>query len=66
MIYADLLKKNKTDLEKMLTEKREGIRAFRFNVAGSKSTNVKEGRNLRRDVAQLETILREKAKQGNL
>jgi ribosomal protein L29 len=66
MSYADLLKKNKADLEKTLAEKREGIRAFRFNVAGSKSTNVKEGRNLRKDVARIMTALRTKDKQGNL
>ena len=66
MSYTELLKKNITDLEKTLAEKREGIKAFRFNVAGSKSTNVKEGRNLKKEVARTLTALREKAKQGNL
>ncbi|TAL49323.1 50S ribosomal protein L29 [Patescibacteria group bacterium] len=53
----DLKDKTEKDLEKMLREKREALRAFRFGVAGSKVRNVKEGRALRKDIARLLTEL---------
>ncbi|MBI1999251.1 MAG: 50S ribosomal protein L29 [Parcubacteria group bacterium] len=52
--------KNKTDeeLEKTLGEKRKALRLFRFGAAGSKTKNVKEGRNLRKEIARLLTEAR--------
>ncbi|MBI5644929.1 50S ribosomal protein L29 [Candidatus Kaiserbacteria bacterium] len=46
------------DLHKALGDKREGLRAFRFGAAGSRSRNVREGRTLRREIAQIMTELR--------
>ena len=48
---------NKTDHEllKELAEKRSGLRNFRFGATGSRTRNVKEGRNLRKDIARLLT-----------
>jgi ribosomal protein L29 len=46
-----------TDLNKLITEKREGIRAFRFGSTGSKTKNVKLGRTLRKDIARIMTEL---------
>lgn len=55
----DELKKKSTDeLQKMVADKREGLRAFRFGSAGSRSKNVREGRTLRREIAQVMTELR--------
>ncbi len=51
----DLKDKNEKDLQKMLQEKRESIQSFRFGVAGSKVRNVREGRNLKKDVARIMT-----------
>lgn len=48
---AKLEKKNEKDLHKELAEKRKTLREFRFNIAGSKTRNVREGRNLRREIA---------------
>lgn len=45
------------DLNRLVTEKREELRALRFSVAGSKNRNVKLGRTLRRDVARAMTEL---------
>src|SRR5438094_117539 len=45
------------DLGKMLGEKRETLRVFRFGGAGAKAKNVKEGRALRRDIARILTKL---------
>jgi len=43
------------DIQKLLDEKREALRVFRFGSAGSKTRNVKEGRLVRRDIARLLT-----------
>jgi ribosomal protein L29 len=48
------------ELQKSLVDKREALRAFRFGGAGSRSRNVREGRNLRKEIAQILTELRER------
>lgn len=45
------------DLKKEIAAKREALRVFRFGEAGSRTRNVREGRNLRREVARLLTEL---------
>lgn len=52
--------KTETDLNKILTEKREAVRKFRFDVAGSKIKNVREARTLRKDIARILTVLSNK------
>lgn len=47
--------KTKADLAALLVEKRKALRAFRFGTAGSKVRDVKEGVNLRKDIARLLT-----------
>ena len=49
--------KNKTEKElaTMLAEKREAIRAIRFGSSGSKVKNVKETKNLKKDIARILT-----------
>lgn len=51
--------KNKADLLKQLAEKREALRVFRFGSTGAKITNVKTGRDLRREIARILTTLRQ-------
>ena len=48
---------SRSDLSKALYEKREALRALRFGVAGSKAKNVKEGSNLRKEIARIMTEL---------
>jgi ribosomal protein L29 len=43
----------KEDLIKSLYEKRENLRNFRFGEAGAKTTNVKQGSALRKDIARI-------------
>ncbi len=43
------------DIVRLLGEKREALRVFRFGSAGSKTRNVKEGRLIRRAIARLLT-----------
>ncbi len=54
---ADLKKKSNTELEKMLADSREQLRKFRFSMSGAKTRNVKEGRDLKREIAQVLTEL---------
>lgn len=49
--------KNRKDLMETLYEKKDSLQAFRFGGAGSKSRNVKEGRNTRKDIARIMTEL---------
>jgi ribosomal protein L29 len=56
--------KNKTteDLNKALAEKRKALSTFRFNISGSRTKNVKEGRNTRKDIARILTELNSQKK----
>ncbi|MDR3571929.1 MAG: 50S ribosomal protein L29 [Candidatus Pacebacteria bacterium] len=57
---ANSFKKQETsELKKALADKREALRSFRFGGAGSRNRNVREGRNLRKEIAQILTVLRE-------
>ncbi len=47
--------KSKKDLFKTLNEKKDALQDFRFGGAGSKSKNVKEGKNIRKDIARILT-----------
>lgn len=61
----DLHKTSIKDLQKMLHDKREALRDFRFKSAGSRVRNVKEGRNDRRDIARILTELNGRSKIEN-
>ena len=54
---VDLQKKNEKELRKDLVEKQEALRSFRFGVAGTKTRNVKEGMQLRKEIARILTEL---------
>lgn len=45
------------DQLKQLKEKREALKNFRFSVAGSQIRSVREGRNLRKEIARILTDL---------
>jgi len=47
--------KTKKELTAMLAEKRKALRDFRFGAAGSKARDVKEGRNIRKEIARILT-----------
>lgn len=49
--------KTDIDLAKALNEKREALRKFRFGISGSKTRNVKEGRDIRKEIARILTEL---------
>lgn len=58
---TDFKKKSVKDLEKQIREKREELRAFRFKSAGSRTRNVREGRNTRKEIAQILTELNQRS-----
>ncbi len=47
--------KSVAELKKLLDEKREALRAFRFGMAGSKTRDVKAGVKHRKDIARILT-----------
>ena len=57
---ADIKDKSIKDLQKLLTDKRSSLQKFRFGISGSKTRNIKEGRNTKREVAQILTELRKR------
>ncbi len=57
MKIKEIKTKTVSDLTKMLSEKREALRLFRFGTSGSKTKNVKEGRELKKDIARIMTVL---------
>lgn len=59
MNTKDLRKKTAGELQKELKDKTMALSNFKFGTSGSKTKNVKEGKNLRREIAQILTILKE-------
>ncbi|KKW36030.1 50S ribosomal protein L29 [Candidatus Adlerbacteria bacterium RIFCSPHIGHO2_01_FULL_54_23] len=57
MKKLDLTKHTQEDLNKLVAQKREELRALRFAVAGSKNRNVKLARVLRKEIARALTRL---------
>ena len=53
--------KDDKELSRMLREKRESLRMFRFGSSGSKAKNVKEGKTLKKDIARILTETRSRA-----
>ncbi len=47
--------KNVKDLAKDLSSKQEAMNKFRFTLSSGKAKNNKEGRNLRKEIAQILT-----------
>ncbi len=51
----------KQELQRNLSEKREKLRQLRFDLASGKIKNVREIREIRRDIARVITILKSKS-----
>jgi len=54
----DLTKKSKVELGKELADIAVRLRDLRFGMAGGKSKNVKEQKNLKREIARIKTQMR--------
>lgn len=53
-----LRKKTKKELQKILQDNREKLRQLRFDLAAGKVKNVREIRRIKREIAQILTVLR--------
>ena len=53
----ELINKTEKELKVLLTEKKEALRVFRFAMSGGKVKNLKEGQNLKKEIAQIMTLL---------
>ena len=51
--------KPKSDLNRLVREKRERLRLLRFNLAAGKLKNVREIREIKKEIARILTKLRE-------
>ena len=58
--YQDLKIKAYQDLNKLLKDKRLEFRKTKVDLKVSREKNLKKVKNLRRDIAQILTIIREK------
>lgn len=54
---TDYTKNTPAELTKIVADKREELRALRFNVAGSKNRDVKLASKLRKEIARALTQL---------
>lgn len=60
----EFISKNAVELKKLLADKREELRNFRFSTKGSKIRNTKLGVQLRKDIARILFVLGAKKDEG--
>jgi len=58
----DIHKKTDAELKKTLFEKKDSLRKFAFSMSGSKTRNVKEGRDTRKSIARILTEINKRNK----
>ena len=56
----EFLKKSDAELMKLVNDKRDALRLFRFGVTGSKVKNMKEGKTARKEIARMLTVINSK------
>ena len=61
MTTKELRSKPDTELQKLLAEKRNELREARFKHAARQLKNVMTLRNVKSDIARIQTIVRERA-----
>lgn len=57
MKTSELRQKTKTELQRSLQDFREKLRVLRFDLAAGKLKNVRQVRELKKDIAKILTIL---------
>ena len=60
---ADIKDQKTEDLMKEMADKCEALRSFRFGESGSRTRNVREGRNIRRGIARIMTELNKRRRE---
>ena len=64
MKINELRQKSKKELQKMLIDRREHLRNLKFDLASGKVKNVREIRGLKKEIAQILTLLTELCNSG--
>ncbi|KKP80086.1 MAG: 50S ribosomal protein L29 [Candidatus Moranbacteria bacterium RIFOXYA12_FULL_35_19] len=64
MKIKELREKNIEELQKMILEKQEKIRKFRFDIATKQVKNTREIRSEKKDIARILTLINEKNKEN--
>jgi large subunit ribosomal protein L29 len=64
-MIKELRQKSIDELKNIVSEKREKLRQLRFDLAAGKVKNVREIRKIRRDIARILTVLKEKSSENN-
>lgn len=59
MKAAEIRKKSKLELDKLLKESRKKMRILYFNLAAGTVKNVREIRKIKKDIARILTILKQ-------
>ncbi len=62
MKLKELKEKSAAELQKMLSEERESVRALRFAVATNQETKVRKIRAARKTIARILTLIKQNAK----
>jgi len=60
MRIKEIRQKSEKELQKLLQDSREKLRQLRFDLASGKVKNVREIRQIRKDIARILTILKTK------
>jgi len=60
MKIAEIRKKSGSELEKLLGESRRKLRALRFDLVSGKVKNIREIRKIKKSIARILTILKER------
>lgn len=60
MKATEIRPKSKEELAKSVNDYRDKLRGLRFDLASGKVKNIREIRKIKRDVARILTILKEK------
>lgn len=54
----ELREKTEVELNAFLSDKREALRKYRFEMTHGKTKNTKQGREIRKDIARIHTLLK--------
>ena len=60
MDIKELREKGTEELKRLLAEKQEAVRKFRFDIAAKQVKNVRQIRNDKREIARIITLINEK------
>lgn len=60
MKAIELQQRPESELKKLLADNRERLRVLRFDLASGKVKNVREIRKIKKDIARILTLLKEK------